>query len=388
MSSVAPLDVPPASPRSRAASSRVIKAPAWRRKPDESAGSDDGARPAPTPPTKTQWQAIEVRHLVALAAVAHEGSFRRAAEDLDYVQSAISGQIAHLEQAAGTRLLDRASGTPIVKLTDAGHVLMRHTEEILARFEAAYDDLRSLATRAAGTVRVAGLERLAPRRQAELLSLFRASVPLARLVLEEPVSETLALQLLAAGTIDLLVSEVPLVPEEFIHFVLEEDLYVLLVAAESPLAHTRDAISAAELESLRPIIPGGCISRNEVETIIRALGLRGRSPLKPGSVATAQALVGAGVGEAIVPRRLIDATDPKTVTVELPDVFPSHATVLGLDSGRNHSLAVRGFVDAVRRVFEVERLSETQGASAGIKLRAESASSSLVTLASSTQHAA
>src|SRR5438034_724019 len=66
------------------------------------------------------WAGIEMRHLVALDAVAREGSFRRAATRLGYVQSAISHQIAALEGLIGKRLIDRSRGTRPLALTPAG----------------------------------------------------------------------------------------------------------------------------------------------------------------------------------------------------------------------------------------------------------------------------
>ena len=193
---------------------------------------------------QTRWQAIEVRHLAALAAVAREGSFRRAADRLGYVQSAISGQIARLEQAAGTRLLERASGTPIVELTPAGQILLRHTDEILARFETAYADVNSLASRNAGAARVAGLELFSPHRTAQILSLFRERHPFARLTLEEPSSGAADVELIRGGELDLLISESPPIDESLTQVVLEEDEYVLLAASSSELAARVDPIPA------------------------------------------------------------------------------------------------------------------------------------------------
>jgi DNA-binding transcriptional LysR family regulator len=87
--------------------------------------------------SRDRWLGIELRHFAALAAVADERSFRRAADRLGYEQSAISRQIAYLEQLTGERLIERSQGPKPVELTEAGELLLSHANEILATIEAA-----------------------------------------------------------------------------------------------------------------------------------------------------------------------------------------------------------------------------------------------------------
>src|SRR5581483_5366544 len=101
-----------------------------------------------------QWLGIELRHLAALVAVARERSFRGAAARLGYVPSAISSQIAALERAVGTRLVERSRGPSRVRLTDAGELLLTHAESILSRLKAAQADLGEHVDGAASTLRV------------------------------------------------------------------------------------------------------------------------------------------------------------------------------------------------------------------------------------------
>src|ERR671933_764191 len=79
-----------------------------------------------------RWAGLELRHLLALDAVAREGSFGRAAIALGYTQSAISQQIAALERIVGERLLERPGGQRPVTLTEAGELLLRHADAIVA----------------------------------------------------------------------------------------------------------------------------------------------------------------------------------------------------------------------------------------------------------------
>ena len=80
---------------------------------------------------------LEIRHLVALDAVATEGTFGRAAERLGYTQSAISQQIAALERLIDGKLFDRPGGPRPVELTPLGAEVLDAARDLLTRVDAA-----------------------------------------------------------------------------------------------------------------------------------------------------------------------------------------------------------------------------------------------------------
>jgi DNA-binding transcriptional LysR family regulator len=103
------------------------------------------ATAAPDATAVNGWLGVELRYLVTLRAVADEHSFRGAAERLGYTQSAISQQIIRLERSVGARLVRRSRGQPHVTLTEAGAVLVEHTDRILAELAAARASVLALA---------------------------------------------------------------------------------------------------------------------------------------------------------------------------------------------------------------------------------------------------
>jgi DNA-binding transcriptional LysR family regulator len=103
--------------------------------------------PRPRSLERSRWLGLQIRSLLALVAVAEEGSFVRAARRLGYSRSTISHQIAQLEASIGVSLVVRASGSRSVAVTPEGSVVVAHGRAVLRLLENADTQLAELARR-------------------------------------------------------------------------------------------------------------------------------------------------------------------------------------------------------------------------------------------------
>src|SRR5437667_6858081 len=193
------------------------------------------------------WLGVEVRHLAALQALAAERSFGRAARRLGYTQSAVSQQIATLERIVGERLVERPGGPKPVSLTEAGELLLRHAQAIVARLAAAQADLSALSDGAAGVLRVGIYQSIGARVLPELMPRFRAAWPLVEVRLNERADDGELLGLVERGELDLTFSDMPLTAGPFESVELLRDPYVLLLPPDSPLAERSSTPTTREI---------------------------------------------------------------------------------------------------------------------------------------------
>ena len=219
-----------------------------------------------------RWLGIELRHLAALKAVAEEGSFRGAATQLGYTQSAISQQIATLERLVGAKLLERPGGPRAVSLTEAGRLVLRHAEAIMARLKAAEADVAAIVDGGAGRLRVGTFR--APAR-GSCRRCFSASAPLGpgvEVQLEESASDPVLLSAVERGDLDLTFAMPPLQEGPFEMVELMRDPWVLLVPRDSPLAARPDPPTLREVAGLPLIAPRLCASLEQIHAHFRARG--------------------------------------------------------------------------------------------------------------------
>ena len=291
------------------------------------------------------WLGVELRHFAALQALASEGSFGRAAERLGYTQSAVSQQIATLERLVGPRLIERPGGPRPVELTEAGRLLLRHAEAIVARLQAARADMEALQSGEAGTLRVGAFQSAGARILPELLRRYTAAWPQVQIRLEEAEDESLLAQI-EDGGLDLAFVMLP-VPGAAIETVdLVRDPYVLLTQADSPLARASGPPTFREIGAMPLVGYRTCLGGQQVEDRLRAAGVEPRMAFRSDDNATLQAMVAAGMGIALVPRLTVNEADSRVAMIELGERVPPRLIGLAWHRDRYRSPAALAFVDA------------------------------------------
>src|SRR5918999_484232 len=142
---------------------------------------------------------LDVEKLATLRAVVAHGSFSAAGEALALTQPAVSRQVSLLERQIGTQLVRRTRQG--VQPTEAGRLLVRHTDAILARVTLAEEQLGDLMGLRRGRVRLGSfftaLAHLSPEVCAQLAETHPDLV-----VVDQLVDRRAAFRDLAAGRID------------------------------------------------------------------------------------------------------------------------------------------------------------------------------------------
>ena len=215
------------------------------------------------------WLGVELRHFLALEAVAREGSFGKAAAALGYTQSAVSQQIATLERIVGHRLIERPGGPKPVSLTEAGSLLLTHAGAIAARIAAAQADLNALGEGQAGTLRVGVFQSVGQRILPGVMHRFVAAWPQVSVTLTESADDLELLSLVERGDLDLTFADLPLAEGPFESVELLRDPYVLVVPAGSPLTQRETAPTWREMAELDLIGHKHCSSLAQLESDAR-----------------------------------------------------------------------------------------------------------------------
>jgi len=247
---------------------------------------------------------LNVERLRALHAVAAQGSILAAADVLHVTTSAVSQQLAKLEREVGRRLLEKQGRG--VRLTDAGRRLVSHTEQVLCTLEQAEAELDAGRDTVSGRLLIAafatGTRGLAPGALARL----RASHPQLQPVLRE-MEPADAIPLLARRDIDLAIAQdwanAPLaLPEGLSKAPILDDIADIALPASHKLARA----TVVKLDDLitEPWITWleGSICHDWLLHMLRRRGHEPRVAHTASEYATQLALVGAGLGAAVIPR--------------------------------------------------------------------------------------
>jgi molybdate transport repressor ModE-like protein len=292
------------------------------------------------------WRSVDLRHLEVLQAIAARGSLWGASEVLDCSPSAVSQQLATLERLVGRRLVERSPGRRQVRLTDAGHVLVRHAGAIVARLRAAEADLAALDSGAGGTLRVGTFPSVGMKILPRLVREFAGQWPGVEVRLTEGAGDYgQLLQMVEGGELDLAFTGLPLPAGPFEAVRLMEDPCVLVVPRDARLDSPPSAGQWAEL-NLIGFCHGPIVAAADQ---VRRMGVDPRVVFRTDDNGTMQGLVAAGFGAALAPLLTVDESNEAVRVIEL-EGFPSRLLGLAWHRDRDRSPAAAAFVERARDV--------------------------------------
>ncbi|WP_037607256.1 LysR family transcriptional regulator [Streptacidiphilus rugosus] len=290
---------------------------------------------------------MDPQHLRTFVAVAGLASFSAAARELGYTQSAISQQIAALEQDLRTPLLLRRPVVP----TEAGARLLEHAPGILLRLDAARADVARLGRSARGRLRLAVTALAVPEGTARALALTRRELPRADIAVAV-LGRAAAVAAVASGEADVAVVDGLAAPSDPLALpasapvsatrIAERGLGVLLPAGH-PLAR-RDRVPLAALSDARWLdAPEAAVPLAELRAATGSEAFPATLTLTGPDLRSVTACVAAGLGLAAVPAGT--PLPPDVAAVPLADPGLLHRTE-ALWAGTLTG-AARTFVDAL-----------------------------------------
>jgi DNA-binding transcriptional LysR family regulator len=245
---------------------------------------------------------MELRHLEHFVAVAEQKHFTRAAEAMSISQSGLSASIRALERELHASLFVR--NTRSVELTEAGRALLVEGRRTLAAAAAAKDAVAAVQGLLRGNLSV-GLEQcLGSVDVPALLARFRAAHPGVEISVRQGGS-TPMLEELASGRLDVAFVATGGQPVQGVTLrPLSSESMELVCHPEHGLAG-RGPVALAQLagESFIDFDPSWG-ARGITERAFAAAGIDHPVSLEVNDVHTLLALVGHGLGVALVPERI------------------------------------------------------------------------------------
>lgn len=265
---------------------------------------------------------MELRYLVALAAVGRHGSFSQAAESLGYTQSAVSQQIATLERIAGYRLVDRPRGARQVSLTAAGEILVGHAEAIVSRLAIASADLKALASGDAGVLKIGCFQSVGERILPSLIRKFGLERPKVRVELTEAEDDAQLLREVEGGSLDLTFMVFPMMDGPFESVKLLDDPYVVVVRPDSALAQAPVPVALEQLEGLPLVTYAQMREAHAIENRLGHPELTRQIVFRSNDNGTILGLAAEGVGAAVVSSLSVDPNRDGILAMPLAGVSP------------------------------------------------------------------
>lgn len=285
---------------------------------------------------------MNLKQLEFAVALAEEGNFTRAAERCHVVQSALSHQIAYLEQELGTPLFERLPRQ--VRATAAGEALLVHARQVLVSLRHLRADVAAVSGEVRGLLAIGQISSLTGVDVVAMLAAFQQAHPQVEFQLRVDKSEDLIAQVQSR---DLDVALVGLSPSAGLdgvcHQMLQEEDLVAVLAPSHRLAR-RKRLPLTELQDEALVdFPRGTGARRQTDDAFAAADLPHTVRFEVNLMELVERFVRHGLAVGIVPALIAEGFEG---VVRIP-LQPTPTRRVHLVWQRLPTPAARAFVEAV-----------------------------------------
>jgi DNA-binding transcriptional LysR family regulator len=285
---------------------------------------------------------MEVHQLRYFVAVAETGSFTRAAERCCVAQPSLSQQIQKLERSLQKPLFDRLGKR--VKLTDAGEVLLKHAQSILAEIDETARQMSEDAGPGHGHLSLGAIPTIGPYWLPPVLTRFLRRYSKVEVNLREDVTAKL-LAAIHEGEIDLAIVALPIVDLQLESRVIHRERLLASLPRRHRLSKNK-TVALADLEKEPFILLGDmhCLT-GQVTSYCQAK-FAPRIACRCVQLPTIQKLVELGLGISLLPEMACNAENG---IVYKPMHGPEPTRTLGVvwHKQRYCSPNVKAFLDLI-----------------------------------------
>jgi DNA-binding transcriptional LysR family regulator len=288
---------------------------------------------------------MELRHLTHFVAVAEQGSFTRASEQLHIVQSAVSASIRSLERELGVELFQRT--TQRVQLTDAGQVLLPEARRTLAAAAGARDAIDEVRGGVRGTVRLGTMQALRIVDVPRLLAVFHRNHPLVELQVRHAGGGSVRLaDDVRHGALDIAILALHERRVPGLELTMLGSEALALTCHKHHRLAARKAVELADLADEKFIdFPLGWGVRTATDLAFAAARVRRAVTMEVDDVLELERIVAAGLGVALLPPSIVTDADLRTVPIRRH--APVHDVAVAIPAFRQPSAATRALLDAI-----------------------------------------
>jgi molybdate transport repressor ModE-like protein len=300
------------------------------------------------------WLGVEMRHLAALEAVGRCGSFSGAADELGYVQSAVSQQIARLERSVGTQLIERQRGHRAIGLTPPGRLLASHARHLVRELQAARLDLAMIGANPRPRTLYAGMAPGIAEWFMPLLARHPRQFGTPRMRFVEVGSASELGELVEAGEVDVGFGYGTVDPAVFEMRRVVDDRLVVVAAAGSTLGRQRETVAHWRVADVCLIAPASGEGLEAVEPELAERGLDLARARRSSTLSELHDFAASGEGLALMPSIAVDEHRGVTA-VRFTEPQPRIALYVFWQRHRRQAAALEALADFA--IAGVERLA-------------------------------